>query len=132
MCPRRRNVEPPIALCASSATQRDWSGDFFDFSLRRWLSAKLEAVIHGHGQAAGSRAGAGGRGHFDDHLGFDRPQHRSTAEFAVVEVDDLQTHSGLKVLEVRAITRPSGLAAGEVNYDTMGRRPRQCLGGPNA
>jgi hypothetical protein len=48
-------------------------------------------VIHGHGQAAGSRAGAGagagGRGHFDDHLGFDRPQHRSTAEFAVVEVD---------------------------------------------
>ena len=25
----------------------DWSGDFFDFSLRRWLSAKVEDVIHG-------------------------------------------------------------------------------------
>lgn len=64
----------------------DWSGDFFDFSLRRWLSAKVEDVIHG-GTRDHDETGSAAGSQFDDHLGFHRPEHRSTSDFKVVEVD---------------------------------------------
>ena len=54
----------------------DWSSDVFDFSLRRWLTAKIETVM-----------GGGSRGHFDDHQHFDQPQRRATKDFRVVELD---------------------------------------------
>ena len=54
----------------------DWSSDFFDFSLRRWLAAKIETVTGGKP-----------RGHFDDHPRFNQPRHRATKDFQVVELD---------------------------------------------
>ena len=68
----------------------DWSGDFFDFSLRRWFSAKIEAIMLGQGSSGHNLMQgkeSNGRGHFDDHLGFDAFNGRRTSEFAVVEVD---------------------------------------------
>jgi hypothetical protein len=53
--------------------------------LRRWLSTKVEEVTRGGLQYLADADSAATQ--FADHLGFDRPQHRSTAEFKVVEVD---------------------------------------------
>ena len=90
MAPRSQ-LEPQLR-CLLTATRgrvwcvlSDWSGDFFDFSLRRWLSAKVEDIIHGGTRDHDETDSAGSQ--FDDHLGFDRPEYRSTNGFKVVEVD---------------------------------------------
>lgn len=59
----------------------DWSGSFFNFTLQRWLYAKLDMVMHGD-----TRSAARAR-HFSDHQQFDPPVVRQTSALKAVSVD---------------------------------------------
>ena len=72
----------------------DWSGAFFNYTLQRWLYAKIATVIS-HGSAEGAvRADLPElrNRQFADHQGFDAPIVRQTSGFKAVSVDVTVVH----------------------------------------
>ena len=62
-----------------SELHTDWSGDFFSFSLKRWLFSKIDMVTRGRERKRDE--------YFSDYQGVQEPKMKTTSDFAVVEVD---------------------------------------------